>query len=63
MSRLALLDRLGLFGGDTASLCSLPEGYFDAPAQLTRLEPRVRGLEGGTMVNGTATVLSFPPRR
>jgi Zn-dependent peptidase ImmA (M78 family)/transcriptional regulator with XRE-family HTH domain len=65
MSKAALLERLGFFGGDAASLCSLPEGYFETQASITRLEPaiRMRDLPSTTdQPTSAANVLPFTRR-
>jgi len=62
LSRAALLERLGFLGGDAASLCSLEEGYFDAPAPVAKLEPVVRlRQEAGAAVR-PAKVIPFPAK-
>lgn len=63
VSRNALLERLGLAAGDAASLCSLPEGYFDAPAQVLNLLPSLkfrgeRKESSGDLVS--SKVINFP---
>lgn len=63
MSKAALLERLGLYGGDAASLCSLDEGYFDAPAVVTRLEPAVRMRAiSDSLPFRQGTIINFPKR-
>ncbi len=64
MSRAALLERIGFYGGDTASLCSLPEGYFDTPAAIAKLEPvvRLRNSTSTEITTGTGKVIAFPRR-
>jgi Zn-dependent peptidase ImmA (M78 family)/transcriptional regulator with XRE-family HTH domain len=62
MSKAALLERLGLYGGDTASLCSLSEGFFDAPAAVARLEPTVRLRSSTGTASESGTVIQFPKR-
>jgi Zn-dependent peptidase ImmA (M78 family)/transcriptional regulator with XRE-family HTH domain len=60
LSRSALLDRLGLGAGDAASLCSLPEGYFEPPATVTNLVPSVRFKESQVGKSESANILTFP---
>jgi hypothetical protein len=65
MSKAALLERLGFFGGDAASLCSLPEGFFDAQASITRLDPVIRmrtTASASEAPPGAANVLPFTRR-
>lgn len=62
MSKAALLERVGLYGGDAASLCSLEEGYFDPPASIPKHEPVVRLRAGNDRQTSEATVIPFPKR-
>jgi len=60
VSRNSLLDRLGLGAGDTASLCSLPESYFEPPATVTNLIPTLKLRNDNSAKNESAEIISFP---
>ena len=61
ISRSGLLDRIGLGSGDAASLCSLPEGYFEPPATVINLSATVRLRKSeNNSTQASANILSFP---
>ncbi len=61
MSKAASLERLGLYGGDAASLRSFDAGFFDAPTSVTRIEPavRLRGTVDSQVTSG-GIAIAFP---
>jgi Zn-dependent peptidase ImmA (M78 family)/transcriptional regulator with XRE-family HTH domain len=60
VGRSGLLRRIGLSAGDATSLCSLPEGYFNAPSPVVNLTPMVRlKRESSELQEKTANVIMF----